>query len=558
MFNKKHLPSYLFIVFSLFLALSPVILSNNYLRQDDLMWELWPDMKMSDFGYLYYNTVYQLVRPLCMLSFYITDLISINIHHSVYVRFLSIVTISICGILLYRWQLLFKNNRLLAATFAISAFTLPGYQIFAATANYFLILFALLLTFGSMYAWYKAFDPTTGKIKRPYFILGCLLFFASLLEYPLSSMYIWTFLAIFYLASLSNSLVEQAKKQQFFNYIAITTVGMMIAYYVFIILFHKIFQVDLSGTRTAVVHTAHLISRLMQIFDILSWHSSFWFWDNTYPLSHSPLFPLLGLLILALIRVNRLIGISSKRVLLKRITFSLVTLFALFFLAYSPVFASPDYIITYRYTLATMPILLYALFWSIETLFCSGFWKYTTLTAIGNKIAPLILISITFIGIGYANLMIADGIVGPHQHDFMYIQSQLEKKVIPLLQKNKKVIIHAIDCEGGKSYVYGKNVPTSIEYGMRTCQYQQQVIGVILHSLMSMGYLSNFHAHNTVIYNDNEIIVKNTPWGDLIVNSKEKMDPRYSHQNNLQLVTIDMRSNSSYNQYDFYKSVFKK
>src|SRR5690348_14592389 len=110
------------------------------------MWEIWPGMNISDFGYLYHNTVFQLVRPLFMLSFYLTDLISIDIHDAVYVRLMSVILLGILGILLYSWQLLFNSNRILAATFAISSFTLPAYQVFAATGNYSLIITALLLT----------------------------------------------------------------------------------------------------------------------------------------------------------------------------------------------------------------------------------------------------------------------------------------------------------------------------------------------------------------------------------------------------------------------------
>ncbi len=557
--NKKQTFIYSLIFLGIFAAMLPVILSNNYLRQDDLMWEIWPGMKMSQFGFLYYNTVFQLVRPLCMLSFFTTDLISITIHNAVYIRLFSVILLGIMGIMLYRWQLLFNPNKILAATFAICAFTLPPYQIFAATGNYFLIITALFLTFGAVFYWFYAFTEKNATTKKRYFFIGCALFFASLLEYPLSSMYAFTLFAIFYLNALAFNHVYH-EKRKFLYFGTLATIGMMVFYYLFIRIFHKIFHVDLSYGRPAVVDTSHLFTRLMRIFDVLSWHSNMWLWDNTSSWKDSFILPLFGIFTFALLITTIKRGLQDLSRISKTILQSLIVIFSLFFLAYSPVMASPDLQITFRYAIATMPLLLYVLFWSIYQI--THFINNPLLAKAGKTICALLFLCTTVFGIGYANLMLADGVVGPHEHDYAYIQQQLTDKVIPLLKQNKKVTLHAIDCDNGNSYHYAANVPTAFEYGMRICSYQQQIIGVVIHSLRRMGYASNYNRHNHVIYNDNEIIVQDTPWGNLIVNNTN--DPHVEHVMNAQnssastLVTIDTKNAPTYQHFEFYKKLYQK
>lgn len=552
--SKKNIIAYSIIFVSLFIALAPVVLSHNYIRQDDLMWEIWPGMKISDFGYLYYNTVFMLVRPLCMLSFYITDLISINIHNAVYVRLMSVITLGIIGIFLYHWQLLFNANRILAITFSICAFTLPAYQVFAATGNYFLILTALLFTFGSMFCWYRAYHHSTNK--KGYFLIGCLLFFASLLEYPLSSMYIWLLLFIYYLNTNAVSDHNQRSNKLFFYFISLTTVSMMIFYYAFSRLFHFIFKVDLSNGRAAVLDTSDLFSRFFRIFDVLSWHADFWWWKSIHSFMQLPIILLIIFFIFALIKINYFKRIP---VMVWNIVKTLSISFFLFFLSYSPVLATPDLIITYRYAMVTMPLLLYVAFWSTDILLSPDVRVGKTIDKVALILQSILFVSVTLLGIFSANIMLADRIVGPHQHDFAYIQHQLSDKVLPLLKQNKKVIIHAITCREEEKHAASDPL-ISFEYGMRICEIQQQVIGVIIHSLNRMGYLSNFYRHNNVIYSDKQIMVKDTPWGTLIVNSPSNAnrDIRQYVDKNQTIVEIDTRLSPPYEKFEFYKNLLPR
>lgn len=548
MTSKKQAAILSLIALGLFAAFLPVILSNNYLRQDDLiMWQIWPGMKVSDAGYFYYNTVYQLVRPLCMLSFYFTDLISISIHNAVYVRLMSVIALCVLGGLIYHWQMLFNPNRVLAATFAVCAFTLPPYQIFAATQNYSLVLLALLLTFGAMFYWYASFNATKEKNSR-YFWIGNLLFMASLMEYPLSSMFAWVMLSMYYLNILAAK--DFSEKRKFFYFGAITTFTLMVLYYIAIHYVHKIFAVD-TANRAAVINTSHLFDRLLGIFDIMSWHSNMWLWNDITHWNNSPIAAICVLFTVALLAIN--LPLCNARVIFKNTIITLIITFALFCMAFSPVMASPDGQSTFRYAIATMPMLLYITFWSLHVIVTS---LGNTLLARSIQLAcSLTFIVVTFFGISYANLMIGDGIVGPHEQEFAYIQQQLTEKVLPLLKQHKKVTLHLIDCDG--EYHFGKGVPTAFEYSLRVCsQFQQEAISVVTHSLNLYGYASNYNRVNTVIWNDKEIIVRDIPWGDIIVNNVE--DPHlaqlnYAADDAPTLVTIDLRETPTYEHLQFYK-----
>lgn len=560
-FSKKNIIICAVIFASLFLALFPVILSNNYLRQDDLMWEIWPGMKMSDFGFLYYNTVFQLVRPLCMLSFYLTDLLSINMHLSVYVRLMSIMAIGSAGIMLYFWQLRFNPNKLLAATFAISTFTLPGYQLFAATANYFLILCALLLTLASAFCWHKSFTEQADRIRKRYFRIGCALFFLSLLEYPLSSMFVWALFVICYLNSLSFSNTSRFDYKRFAFSYAVITIALMVLYFIFMNVFHWVFHVDLHNSRSGVIESGQLVSRVLGIFNIIAWHAHFWRWNDIASWSTSPAPFILALFAFAVIQINLANGVNTLAQIVKNIVKAFTVCFVAFFIAYSPVFAISEFSVTFRYTLVTMPILLYMTYWSLTQIAYSSQLAKLKLASLSKIACTLALMLTTMSGICYANWMIADGIVGPHEHDFAYIQKELQNKVIPLLNQNKQVVIHAIDCNNNKSYDYHfeKGLPTAFEYGMRICTYQQQVIGVIFHSMMVMGHLPNYRKHNTVIYKDNEIAVKDTPWGTLVVNSGNNINDelkQYAESKRV-IVEIDTRNIPPYQPFEFYKNVLK-
>lgn len=559
--KKKYgnIISYLVMAVFIAIAISPVLYSSNYIRQDDLMWEIWPWMKPSEFGYLYYNTVFQLFRPICMLSFYITDLVAISIHNAVYVRAFSLAILIFLSIMVYHWQLLFNKNKPLAVAFSICTFTLPAYQVFAATANYELILTALVMTIAGGFFLYFANATNDEKRWKKYLILGSILIYASMLNYPLSTMFIWAMLVIAYCNCITNTVENRAEKISFIAKTFILTIGLMCLYYATSRLIHIIFHVRLDSSRVAVIDTTHILSRFSWIVDAASWHSYFWMWDNTNPIIQSPFKYIFLSTSIGLLITHVKNGYKGIFPLLMDYLFSISILAVLFFMSYSPILATNEYVITYRYALVTMPILLYLTLWSLTIItkliasFSPFFNKLITI------IYPISLLTLSVYAVYAANTRLSDGIVGPHDNDFSYIQAQLSEKVIPLLQSNKKVLIHAIACDDGINR-YGDGLPTSFEYGMRTCQYQQQVIGVIVHSLRLFGYPSNYNKHNEVVYNDNEIILQNTPWGTLLVNSpvNQQIDENYYKKNGYTIITIDTRNTPIYQKNDLYRKLYKR
>jgi len=545
--NSLLIPILIFL--GLLLAFSPVFLSSNYIRQDDLMWEIWEGMKISDFGWLYKNTVFQLVRPICMISFYLTDLISINITDAVYVRFMAVIILGFLGILLYRWQLLFNSNRALAASFAAASFTLPAYQVFAATGNYSLILTALLMTFGAAFCWHHAYQTDQPKQKSRYYRLGCFLFFASLLDYPLSSMYIWVLLTISYLNG------REYLQRKFIAHASWVSIKIMVYYYIFCRLVHLVFHVKTNNGRAAVIDLSQIGEKIKHFYDTTGWHSSLWFWKSTGPLHQTPFILIVVVFCLALIKTGKLNGETCLRNNLKHASLALLITFIFYSLSYSPIFASPELLVTFRYTITTMPIFLYLIFWSVNVLIGTLFLNRPLLNKIINTCNSIVFVCVAFFGLTYANIMLADGIVGPHTQDFDNIQKQLNEKVLPLLKQNKQIVIHAIACDNGDEATrFAPNIPSQFEYGMRICQYQQQVLGAIVHSLKKMGYASNFNRKNKLVHKENEIIVNDIPWGTLVVTSaiNRNVDLREYTENNRPVITIDTLAMPIYQRFDFY------
>ncbi|MCD6038611.1 MAG: hypothetical protein K0S27_11 [Gammaproteobacteria bacterium] len=553
--RKENIWSYVIIFLFLFLALSPVIVSDNYLRQDDLKTGIWWGMSMPDEGYLYYNTVYQLVRPLCFFLFFIIDLLSINMHYAVYVRLMSIIVVAVSGILLYRWQLLFNPNRLLAMTFAIAVFTLPGIQLFAATANYFLILFGILLVLGGALCWYKAYVHEARSAKRRYYLIGCLLFFASLLDYPLSSMYVWSLLIMAYLNTLRIVDRLQAIKKRFFYVASAITLSMTMGYFIFIKLFHFIFKVNLSYGTPAVIDTTHLPLRFVAMINILILHAHQWLYEPVDPRTNY--FPIVFILLscaAAFARIHFLNGQRHFLIIARNIGVNLGVCFILFVLAYSPLLALPGISYTFRYTVATMPILLYLFFWSVNENSILYTVEHLFLTNLLKKFCAILFIGIMLFGMYHANMMTADGIVGPQTRDFEFIERELTEKFIPLIKQHKRIALHVIECDQslGKSYIYEPHVPNNLEYGMRLCMFPNHLIGAINHSLMTLGYISNFHRANTVLTIGKETIVKDIPWGYMVFSTSDKV--HYS-EGNVSVITIDMRRVTPYKHLDFYKGL---
>lgn len=529
--QRNKILIYTIICLSLFLALLPVILSNNYLRQDDMKTGMWWGMSMADEGPIYYNTVHQLVRPICMILFFITDMLSIDLHYAVYARLASIINVCFLGVLLYRWQLLFNSSRMLAASFAIAAFTLPGIQVFAATANYFLIIFAILMAFAGPFYWYKSFNCRDEKEKKKYFWIGNSIFFMSYLTYPVASMYSWVMLGIGYLNSLNASEGERKRLERFVWYASKLTLAMTAFYFVFLQIYHKILHVQMYG-RVGTTNLLEILSRFTWIFGVFSRDSALWLYgtiSNNYSMAL-----IIVTLLFALLKTNFSIRIFKE----------LAILAIFFFMCYSPMLAGQQLEITFRYTLATMPLLLYILFWSIQKISPSA------------VLANLIFAGTAIFGVYFSNLMLTDGIVGPQTNDFRYIKAELSQKVLPLIKQNKLVALHVIDCTESK-YEFEKGIPYTLEYAMRLCQIPHHLVGGVSHGLMALGVTSNRRRGNMAFSDGKLFVLQDVPWGNIIINGNENVDMNHLDYpaDKMTVVTIDMRKVPPYKHLDLYRDL---
>lgn len=509
------------IALAIILAFLPVILSDNYLRQDDLTFDVWPGMKFKELGYLYYNGVFQLVRPFSTFITYLTFLWTMHMENAVYFRLASVLLTAIIAILIFYWQLLFNKNKTLAACYAIAAFSLPAYQVFVATANYIVVIYPVLLTVLALFAWYHSYNRT-----------GYILFFLSLLGYPLSSMFGWCMLAICYLNT-------RDQDQQFFWSTAKKIIFLMICYFLFIKIYHIIFHVKFYFGRSAVIDTSNLINRVLSIFQIVVVHSALWLYNPMkFQQALQCFFGINLLLLMAVIKINYQDGFRKIKNYFIAYIKTVFVLFALFVIAFSPTMAQTEPNYTFRYTLATMPILLYILAWSIHVLST-------------GLIRNFIFIVLALFGVGYSNLMLADGIVGPHHHDFNYLRTQLAAKALPLIKQNKMVAIHLIGCDGMPLRL-GKGVPETGEYAMRICQYRNYIESAVSHVLIQEGYSSNFNKEILTQVDESLFIVR-APWGLMLIDNNDEQ--AFPFTTNYEMVTIDLKNAPLYNRFDFYKNL---
>jgi len=303
--------------------------------------------------------------------------------------------------------------------------------------------------------------------------------------------------------------------------------------------FHWFFHVDLNSGRVGVGLMA-ILPRIPWVFPILKWHSLLWVYLPGHWLSYYPLLAILSFLFVSLIKLS---NHQPVNIMAKNLVMVPSVLFILFLLCYLPSLAAPEDSISYtfRYTVATMPLLLYTLFFSLETIL--------------HKAANLFFIAMAAFGIYDCNLMLGDGIVGPQTSDFNFLKSELHQKVVPLLKQNKLVLLHVINCESYSAYHFEKDVPNAMEYGMRLCVFPTHIVGAVDSTLRSLGYASNYQRANTAPGDADTIILNDVPWGNLIVSSRSDVD--LSHMDHkkeaMTMVTIDMRAAPVYRHLDFYR-----
>lgn len=533
--RRKFYP-YLLIAAALTVAYLPVLLG-VYIRQDDMEYYSWIGMDAS-LRFDYFNTVYELFRPVSMPLIIFADGLAYDVVDAVWVRLLNIICLIAIAWLVYRWQLRFHANRFFAGAFSVAAFTLPAYQVFVATANYFCILVALVIAVLATEGLWRA---TCDRLRPLLLIISFVAYFISLMTYQLSAMFSWPMLAIAFLLgirTIENEKDFRAHCRRLVT-VAICLIGAMLLY----LLAGNAFLALVNHGGPQGRHLAidpQLGPKLLHLWQTVLWHSQFWFWWDT----GSDVFPFLALVVLFAValwfRVRRL----RRRLIAVSLAF--VVIASAFAIAYAPVLAPRDFLASFRYAMATMPLLLYVAFWATE--------EIVTRLA-DQRWAILLPTAIAALGVVVCNLMLERHIVGPQDAALAYVRQRLESEALPAIKAGQKVTV-AIDCNFARPGIYGY-VGAHFEYDLRLWQYQEQCVSAVVHGLRMLGIESTLAPPRSMIHKygpHNHIVL--TQWGAIIATDdgilREQLQKDIGEPIEGPLVSIDEQHADGYRPWSLY------
>jgi hypothetical protein len=422
----------------------------------------------------------------------------------VWARFLNIVCLIATAGFVYRWQIRFNTNRVLAVCFAIAAFTLPAYQVFVATANYFCILAALLMTIVAVEGlWQGLARP----YKRSVILWSSALYMVGLMTYQLSSMFAWIMLVIAYLQVLTDS--DSADKKEYRNrvlIIAAFVLGMMALYFVLGSLLNLLVK-NPGGAGRKIGIDISMWPKLVNLWLTALWHSELWFWRDT---SATP-WPFIA--IVALFLTALWTNVRRRAATLWASFIAIACVCFAFAIAYAPVLApaAKDFQVSFRYGIATMPLLLFVSMWAI--------WQIASHFAKAQW-AGVFLVVVTTSTVVLCNLWTEHYIVGPQDRALRHVRERLEAEAVPLIHTGKSVTV-AIQCNFDPPAIHGYVAPR-FEYGMRIWQYQEQCVSAIVHGLRMAGIETTLGPPHEMVhdYRKNLHIVK-TKWGTIVATHKK-------------------------------------
>ncbi|MEQ9115911.1 MAG: hypothetical protein RLN62_03865 [Rickettsiales bacterium] len=522
------------IMVSVFFALLPVV-SGDYLRQDDWNAALWNGKNISD-HVEYRNATFEMFRPVSMFIFYLTDMVSLHIEYAKYVRLINVLLIGLIGICLYSWGQKFNKNKIFNLCFSISSCTLPAFQIYAATANYCFMIITVLMSAISIHFLYRWYLKKNNQSKF-YLIAGCVFFFISLMNYTLAAMFVWVMLMMLFINSkkeLNNPNIR------FLIHSSLIFIGLMLAYFLCAKFIHWGFNIKIVNPDRAVNISFDIMQKINYIFVVITLHTKLWLM-RSYEISI-----VAPLIILSLFIASLKICLSGdKNGNYSNIFFSFFVTSFLFVLSFSPALAPSVGLVCFRYTVSTMPFILYILFWSICTVSVYFSKKITSNQEVILGVKNVILIIVTIFGIIISNISVSELIVGPQRYELNFIRQKIYNQALPALKDGKKVAIELIK-DDGKSYV--KPGLAGFEYGMTSSGFRGMFIGSMVYLMREIGFETN---DKKVIpkWGEKQILLDDLPWGALFIRDYDVKKNKYIKQNwnkNYFNVTIDMRNIGPY------------
>jgi len=274
------------------------------------------------------------------------------------------------------------------------------------------------------------------------------------------------------------------------------------------------------------------------------WHSQLWFWRDT-ALNPWSFLGILGLFCLSLWLTMRSQG-RWLRCSLEALLYVIIA----FTVAYAPVLAPKDFQVSFRYAMATMPLLLYVALWSTWQI-ASHFHKAWLARVASCAIAATAVI--------VCNQFTELFIVGPQDKALAHVRIRLQTEALPYIQSGQRLTV-AMRCNFDPPRLYGYVAP-GLEYGMRIWQYQEQCVSAVVHGLRMLGIETTLAPPDSMVHKYTERVhVVSTKWGTIIAthNSMTNEEIAVTTGSAAHSLTFAPGEEGEYASFDIYRAFFRR
>lgn len=513
---------------------SPVLFS-DYLRQDDWSAATW-NLVIQDHVDLRAHMLDEF-RPLSVPFILFSDFVSHTMSNGWIVRLINILLLGLAAILTYRWQRLFTEDILFAACFAICAFLTQSVQIISATANYTVMIVALIWSQAASFMFYRGFVGQS--CRRRWYFCGVVVFYLSLLSYPLASTYVFVFLTIYYFHHIRerwwqrDAFLFQASVLSILSMASIIVLGKLT--------YALLHFTPHDPNRSIAIDwdipnkLAHWWMMLEQAFNFYAIDYFYTYIDKNRILTYQPVLVFGTILILG-ISCNRMRspeGRTPPGVTIRWVARVVASSLLLLTLAFAPVFPPHfDGSFPFRYGLVIMPVALYLVFWSIREI------ARTVRQKPEGQIFPVGLCAFTICMIVLCSDILSKYVVSIHEHELHYISSTIENEALTDLKSNKPITIYLLMSD--RSFMPGGFGAAEYGIGMSYLSPGWLLAGTI-HVLRNMGYesIETEPPYKIIDWNSDRVIFQ-AKWGYII--ATQRKEPHIPSPTATKEVIIDMNN----------------
>ena len=454
--NSKYI--YLTIFICLLVAHLPSI-TNDFLRQDDWNATFW---SRGGFFFLpwghpeWWNAFAELFRPVGAIILMISDGISVKIENAKFVKFFTVILMSVSAFLTFKWIIKFDpSKKIFALSFSILAFCLFASQLHSSTVGYNGMVITLICgQLGIMY-FYKAIFESKKYIekKRLLFISGMFILLGCL-NYPLTVTYYFLLLFIYYILSIEKLKSESKKIYIFIFQAVVFMLTMMLIFFISAKLFHILLDIQprMHGGHLRTIHVdLDIKNKIYNLINMIKYSTNiFNLWSSAgisnISYFYSVFFSFFSLFVLSIFLKFYSIcdhkGVKILKYLLLN-TFIVISITGILLtLTYLPVLPLQVRIVddnpfltimTNRYFAITMPFIMFIMMWSLSNFQMIKFFLFKN-----NFLVNIVFIFILFFGIYQCNFSLKNYIVSPHMAELNHIKHFIEKDVIKKIQKGVK------------------------------------------------------------------------------------------------------------------------